>query len=143
MTYARTDRRRGLMQEYAPITLAPDWHAPEFIRAKSIRSMALSGLQNLNLYNLEITKPLGIVELLGSRTGIVSTVMLVVFSCESESQEKMPSFHCDGEYAVGTLSFPVSMFSGILQLVSSPNVYFRIGYGADCNRISTDALFAA
>lgn len=141
MNYARTDpRRRGLHQEFSPLNLAYDWSAPHSFKAKSIRSVALSGLQDLNLYDLVLTKPVGVVELAGSRAGTVSTVFLAVFSHDIRSNTA--SFRLDSDYAIGTLGFPACMFAAVLQMVSLNNVYFRICSDAERNAISTEASFA-
>lgn len=141
MNYARTDpRRRGLHQEFTALNLAYDWSTPNPFRAKTIRSVALSGLRDVNLYEIAMRKPVGVIELIGSRAGTVSTVMLVVFS--NDEVGNIASFRIDRDYAVGTLSFPSSMFAGIVNLVSSTNVYFRICNDPECNAISTDASFS-
>lgn len=141
MNYARTDpRRRGLHQESSPLNLAYDWSTPNSVKAKSIRSIALSGLQDLILYDLVITKPVGVVELTGSRAGTVNTVFLAVFSHDIRSNAA--SFRLDSDYAMGTLGFPASMFAAVLQMVSLNNVYFRICSDAERNAVSTEASFA-
>lgn len=141
MNYAKTDsRRRGLHQEFSPLNLAYDWSTPNSIKAKSIRSIALSGVQDLILYDLVLTKPVGVIELVGSRAGTVSTVFLAVFSHDIRSNPA--SFRLDGDYAIGTLGYPASMFAAVLQMVSLNSVYFRICSDAERNAISTEASFA-
>lgn len=132
-------RRRLLLSQAAEPGISWEWDAQSYIRAKNIRTVALSGMQNLKMHGLEISKPVGIVEMLGSRIATVSTVMLAIFSLEDS--EKKSSFQLKKDLALGVLYFPPAMFSGIAQLVSAPAVYFRMGKDGSSNAISNDVNF--
>lgn len=131
-------RRRGLMQQYMPLDLSTNWETPQVVRAKSVRSVALTGASTHSPYGLVLRNPFGIIELIGSRTGLYSTVMLAVFSPTID--ETIPKFSIEGKTALGTMFLPVESFAGFLQIVSCSSVYFRMGGSGDDNAIANDSV---
>lgn len=131
--------RRLINPGYLTEHLSWDWNPLSFMRAKTVRIVALSGKEDLNFHGMKIEKPLGVVELLGSRIGKLTTVMLAIFS--SEEQDKKSTFFLTESLALGVMYFPPSMFSGVVQLTSAPAVYFRMGEDGSINSITNDGNF--
>lgn len=132
-------RRKLLRPEAISQSVSWEWDSENYIRAKSTRVIALSGQENINIHNLEIRKPIAIIEIIGSRIATLSTAMLVIFSAEEQYEKS--TFRLDTDVALGTLYFPPAMFAGILQLTFAPSVYFRMGKDGFGNCISNDCNF--
>lgn len=140
MNYARADaRRRGLHQEFTPLSLANDWDVPNYFKIRSTRSMVMDGGRDLNLFGFEIKSAYGVIELVGSRAGKVRTVLVAVFSDEKNANKS--AFNLNEEYVAGLLALPVSLFAAVQQLISMDGAFFRICKDPKFNAISTDATF--
>lgn len=126
------------MQQYMPLDLSTNWEVPQVLRAKSVRTAVLSGTKDQVTHGLTLQNPLGLIELIGSRSGLYSTVMLAIFSLQVD--KSIAKFSIQDKTALGTMFLPIESFAGFLQIVSSPAVYFRMGASGDDNAIANDAL---
>lgn len=126
------------MQQYMPLDLSTNWEMPQVIRAKSIRTLVLSGTRDHETHGLLLRKPLGLIELIGSRSGLYSTIMLAVFG--RHVGETPPKFAAQDGAALGIMHLPSESFAAFLQMVSGPSVYFRMGASGDANAIATDMI---
>lgn len=131
-------RRRGLMQQYMPLDLSTNWEVPQVVRAKSVRTLVLSGSRDHETHGLLLRNPFGLIELIGSRSGLYSTIMLAVFG--RHVGETGPKFAIQDNAALGIMYLPTESFAGFLQTVSGPAVYFRMGASGDANAIATDMI---
>lgn len=137
MTYLSTDpRRRGLHQQFTPIDLSTDWTSPQVVRAKSIRSVALSGRSDFSIHGMVFPNPVAFIELVGSRKGACATILLVAFT--SEPGVNAYDFSTDTGDAIGTMVLPVEAVAGFFQIISAPTVYFRLGGDGSNNAVAND-----
>ena len=134
-------RRRALLQQHVPLDLSTNWAQPQVVRCKSIRTLALSGEADHVSHGFEFKRPLGVIELLGSRMGHCNTVLLAAFS--DHPSEDIPGFSIRFGDAVGTLLLPASAFAAYLSIVNGPAVYLRIGGTGEHNAIASDAAMLA
>lgn len=131
-------RRSGLLQHFTPLDLSTDWDMLQVVKAKSVRSLVLTGKRDYLAHGLTFRKPCGVIELVGSRTGHRATTLLAVFTHHPDDGT-IPGFSLPQGDALGTMLLRVDAFAGFLQLVSGPSVYFRLGGTGEDNAIASDA----
>lgn len=137
MTYLSTDpRRRGLQQQFTPIDFSTDWATAQVVRAKSIRSAALSGQTDFSIRGMVFKNPIAFIELIGSRKGTCTPILLMAFSNTPGTENY--DFSVDSGDAIGTMVLPVEAVAGFFQIISAPNVYFRLGGNGAKNAVANE-----
>jgi hypothetical protein len=137
MSYLSTDpRRRGLQQQFTPIDFSTDWTAAQVMRAKSIRFVALSGRTDFSIHGIDFENPVALIELVGSKKGPCSTMLLMAFA--SVPGGSVYDFSVSTGDAIGTMVLPVEAMAGFFQIISAPNVYFRIGGDGSKNAVANE-----
>ncbi|RYH21423.1 MAG: hypothetical protein EON54_25635 [Alcaligenaceae bacterium] len=106
------------------------------MRAKSIRSAALSGKSDVTIHGITFPEPVAFIELIGSRKGACSTILLVAFT--SKPGTDAFDFSTDTGDAIGTMVLPVEAVAGFFQIISGPSVYFRLGGDGTKNAVAND-----
>lgn len=127
---------RGLGFDHRPIILGHDWSGYIAIRVKGFRSMALNGSKPYRLADIDVPHALGVIEVVGARSGLAYTSFWIGFSRDSKLPG--PGFSLDSGNAVGTLVLPDSCFMPWLEILKSPHAHFRIGGDGLGNALASD-----
>lgn len=130
-------RRRGLLQQHTPLDLSANWDVPQVVKVRAVRSLVLSGDKDFTAHGMLFRRPVGVVEMVGTRVGNCPTTMLVVFT--DHPDDGIGRFRLERGEALGVLLLPVSAFSGFMHVAGGSSVYVRLGgTGAD-NAVANDA----
>lgn len=129
--------KRGLDFAHVALNLATEWQGPVVIKVRSYRALALSGLETFRADTLEVPQATGFIELIGPRSGIAATSLLVGFS--NQGQGPVSTFELRSNEAVGTIILPGEYFTSWLEIAKSPNAHFRIGADGQHNALASDA----
>jgi hypothetical protein len=129
--------KRGLgPNQHRPIILGNDWNGHVVIKVKGFRALALNGLRTYSLQGVDVPHALGVIEVVGSRSGQYSTSLWIGFSREAQLPD--PGFRVEAGEAVGTLVVPDTCFTPWLEILKSPQAHFRIGDDGQGNALASD-----
>lgn len=129
--------KRGLDFAHVALNLATQWQGPVVIKVRSYRALALSGMETFRADALEVPQATGFIELIGPRSGIAATSLLVGFS--DQAQAPVGTFELRSNEAVGTLVLPGRYFASWLEIAKAPNAHFRMGGDGRLNALASDA----
>lgn len=115
------------------------WDGYVPVKVKSFWSLALCGASSHQLPGLLCSEAVGVIRIVGGRTGQKLTSLWVGFS--RSEYLPAPRFSLEDEDAVGTLVLPEACFAPWLEVLKSSRAYFRIGGDGHGNALASEMNF--
>lgn len=132
----RAPRHRGLFQQFSPLNLAPAWEQYSVVKARGVRTIALSGHAAYSNSGWTVEQAVGCIELVGAKVAGLGPMLLIGFTLGDPVEPA--GFELTDTDAIGTLVLPAHCFSAYLALATGANAHFRIGGDGRLNAVGTD-----
>lgn len=130
---------RGLGVDARSSIVGADWGGYVPVKVKSFWSLALCGTASHQLPGLLFSQAVGAIRIVGARSGHTSTSLWIGFSRGEELPA--PQFSLESDDAVGAMVLPGGCFGAWLEVLKSPQAYFRIGGDGRGNALASELDF--